>query len=208
MDRARCAARVGPGRARPRSTLAARLLRRAHYAAEALVAAGGDDQPLQGIRAITAAGSPALVAQLAGAHVALADAMRLFDDVGVPPAAKRFAEARPAFALARSSYARWSTVYESVVLYGHRQLPRAWAVLDADTTRDGSGRYLRGRQAWLKGVIRLHEGRLSDALTHYTDALDEFEAVGERDSAAVMYIPARRESLLPRRPSGRVAAPA
>jgi CHAT domain-containing protein len=163
-----------------------RVLVTARYIAEMLVRAHGDEQPLQGIRAIVSVQDPVAKKRLGSAHVALADAIRLFDDGAVSAAVSRFRKARPALLAAGSTYAKWSTVYESVSLYADRQLARAFDVASAPGAPGPRYRYLHGRQAWLKGLTRLHQGRLSAALAHYTEALADFEAVGEHDSATAM----------------------
>ena len=166
------------------SDRAERLLDRARFVAEMLQRVGGDDQPAQGIRAITSTHGTDRLKSLATAHLAVAEAIHLFDDGSVSAAAARFAGAAPALARAGSSYAAWNAVYQSVALYADRQLPRALGVLETELPNVSAGKfhYLQGRRAWLKGLIQLHQGRLSSALTHYNAALEHFEQAGERES--------------------------
>ena len=144
--------------------------------------------PADGIERIRQAlkrGGANAASQLAEAHVEFGNGRRLFLSDRLRDAADCFERAARGFRSAESPYADWAPLYRSVAHRTDGKSEAALALLDAATPPRTCPRYryLCGRIHWMRGVVRVAQGELVEAIAEHRQALADFEAVGETEYA-------------------------
>jgi len=165
---------------------AAGQLRHARAAAGLLAKAGGDQMPIEGVKAIERASQRSdrrTVARLARAHLSLRTAIRLTEAGNAIAANDEFRLAARNFAAGHSPYAQWAPMYRAVAHYVAGRFRDARTEMASIAVPRGDPRfgYLSGRRKWISGLLLVNEGHLMASLGEYREAYRALQAAGELD---------------------------
>jgi tetratricopeptide (TPR) repeat protein len=159
------------------------LLAGASSVGQALQALGGDETVTESVRVIertAARGGPDLHA-LALAHADYGQGLRQYRSLRVEDAGKRLRRASRALTTAGSPMALWAESLMAGIDLSLARQGRAAVAFAALLSRAGPDRMpaLRGRLCWGLGLVRVRQGRLTEALTWYGQAVSAFRLAQE-----------------------------
>src|SRR5579864_2242021 len=177
-----------------RASAAAQELAVARAIGRALADHGGDAMAWDAVAAIdhvreAAAPRPSSrIAALAAGHAAYGLALDLYQKKDFAGAARELRRARSALTQGRSPFASAAAYQLARCSYVHAAYPAALQSLQRILAQAAPARHLAlaGRAHWLTGTILLAQGRPSESLDHYRQALSLFEALAETGNGTMV----------------------
>jgi CHAT domain-containing protein len=144
----------------------------------------GDTLPVDAVAAAESGSG-----RLARAHVDYADGVAKYDSDDFAGAKRAFLLAHQAFVTANAPHRSWTSMQLATIAFQEGNLAAAERDLGAVERTIGARSYatLRGRMLRLRGLVRLRQWRLADALEAFRQSAAVFEAASERDQAVTLY---------------------